>query len=76
MKRDRALAGALDDMASSAQAPAVISLVPEKTQTDEIRTKLAQGVEVETSITPLTRKYTEQSQRGSNPCSHLERVVS
>ena len=76
MDRDRALAGALNDMAASAQAPAVISLVPEKAQTDKGRKKLAQGVEVETSITPLTRQYTEQSQRGSNPCSHLERVVS
>ena len=25
---------------------------------------------------PLTWSFTEQSQRGSNPCSHLERVVS
>ena len=76
MDRDRALAGALDDMAASAQAPAVISLVPAESQTDGRRKKLAQGVEVETSITPLARQYTEQSQRGSNPCSHLERVVS
>ena len=44
-----------------------MSLVPAESQTDEIRTKLAQGVEVETSITPLNGQYTEQSQRGSNP---------
>ena len=48
-------------------ALSVISLVPAESQTDERRTKLAQGVEVETSITPLTRQYTEQSQRGSKP---------
>ena len=30
----------------------------------------------EATITPLTSHYTEQSQRGSNPCLHLERVVS
>ena len=29
-----------------------------------------------TNIVPFTRADTEQSQRGSNPCSHLERVVS
>ena len=63
-------------MMAAGPSPAAISLVPEKAQTDKGRKKLAQGVEVETSITPMTRQYTEQSQRGSNPCSHLERVVS
>ena len=73
MDRDRVLADALTALVPGR---AIMSLVPAESHTDEIRTKLAQGVEVETSITPLTRQYTEQSQRGSNPCSHLERVVS
>ena len=73
MERDRALA---DSLAAMAPVAAVISLVPVEPLTNERRTKLADGEEAEASITPLTRQNTQQSQRGSNPCSHLERVVS
>src|SRR5665213_3515731 len=72
MERDRALAASLAAMAAG---PAVISLVSAETLTDEGRTKLAEGREAETSITPLTSGTNKQSQRGSNPCSHLERVA-
>ena len=73
MERDRRLA---DSLAAMATVPAVISLVPVEGLTDKRRTKLAEREEAIASITPLTCDDTEQSQRGSNPCSHLERVVS
>ena len=73
MERDRALA---DSLAAMATGPAVISLVPVEGLTEERRKKLAEREEAMASITPLTSDDTEQSQRGSNPCSHLERVVS
>ncbi len=73
MDRDRALANALAEMATG---PAVVSLVPTERVTDEIRTKLPESDGVEATILPLTCDDPEQSQRGSNPCSHLERVVS
>ena len=69
--RDRALADALAVLATSAP----LSVVREPV-TDEIRTKSAERDGDEATITPLTREDTEQSQRGSNPCLHLERVVS
>ena len=73
MERDRALA---DSLAAMATGPAVISLVPVEGLTDKRRTKLAAREKAGASITALTSDNTEQSQRGSNPCSHLERVVS
>jgi len=73
MERDRALANSL---AAMAPGPAVISLVSVEALTDEGRTKLAEGEEARASVTPLTSHDTEQSQRDSNPCRHLERVVS
>jgi len=73
MERDRALA---DSLAAMAPGPAVISLVPAGALTDERRTKMAEGEEVGASITPLTSHDAKQSQRDSNPCRHLERVVS
>ena len=45
-------------------------------ETDEIRMKLEVGDGSEATITSLTSHNDEQSQRGSNPCLHLERVVS
>ena len=50
--------------------------VPAERVTEEIRKKLPEDDGVEVIVTPLTRADTEQSQRGSNPCSHLERVGS
>ena len=71
MERDRGLA---DSLAAMAASPAVISLVPVEGLTDKRRTKLAEGEGAIASITLLTSDDTEQSQRGSNPCSHLERA--
>jgi hypothetical protein len=71
MDRDRTLAAALAAMVTG---PAVVSLVPAERVTEEIRKKLPEDDGVEAIITPLTRADTTQSQRGSNPCSHLERV--
>jgi hypothetical protein len=45
-------------------------------ETDKGRTKLPQSDQAEATITMLTSNNDEQSQRGSNPCLHLERVVS
>jgi hypothetical protein len=72
--RDRALADALATLATAAPITA-LSVAPEPV-TDEIRTKLSESDREETTISPLTSTNDEQSQRGSNPCLHLERVVS
>ena len=71
MERDRALAAAL---AAMGLGPAVVSRVPAGAVTDERRTKLPEEEGAEATVTPLTNHNTEQSQRGSNPCLHLERV--
>jgi integrase len=72
--RDKALADALAHMASAT----TIDRLPATSNapTEETRKTSAVGEEVEATITPLTSTNTEQSQRGSNPCLHLERVVS
>jgi hypothetical protein len=55
---------------------AVVSLLAAQSPADEMRTKLAPEDEADATVTRLTSHNTEQSQRGSNPCLHLERVVS
>jgi hypothetical protein len=70
--RDRALADSLAALASTAPM-AALSVVPEPV-TDEIRTKLPESDQDKATITPLTSTNGEQSQRGSNPCLHLERA--
>ena len=72
LERDRALADRLTAMALN--NPNLVAL-PED-PADEMRTKLLQTEETQATITHLTRQDDEQSQRGSNPCLHLERVVS
>src|SRR5665213_1307816 len=69
--RDRELAGALADMAPPS---AVVSLLAAQSPADEMRTKLAPEDEADATVTRLTSHNTEQSQRGSNPCLHLERA--
>ena len=70
--RDRALAVALAEM--STLAPVIPLAMRDGCAMDPV--ELVEGEEAEASITPLTSHDTEQSQRGSNPCPHLERVVS
>jgi hypothetical protein len=70
----KALADSLASMATTGnvtELPAVRDSL-----TDERRTKLAVDDQPEAIITPLTSHNDAQSQRGSNPCLHLERVVS
>jgi hypothetical protein len=72
--RDSALADALSNMATDS---AIREFGPTgESATDERRTKSLEGDEDGATITPLTSHDDEQSQRGSNPCLHLERVVS
>ena len=70
---DRALADALAEMA---EAPRLATVSVGENLTDERRTKLPDDAGTDATITPLTTQNAEQSQRGSNPCLHLERVVS
>ena len=72
--RDKALADALSELAVAATVTTLP--VASEALTDERRTKLADEGRSDATITPLTSYNEEQSQRGSNPCLHLERVVS
>ena len=73
MDRDRDPAGRL---AALAPHLSVVREEPSHILTDKIRTMVPSGSADDAIITPLTSSDTEQSQRGSNPCLHLERVVS
>ncbi len=57
-------------------ALAIIPIVPSELDADNLRTDPGVTEDQGATIVPLTSTYTEQSQRGSNPCLHLERVVS
>jgi hypothetical protein len=72
--RDKELADALATLATTA----TVTQLPtaQNPATEEIRKKLTDGEGADATITPLTSENDEQSQRGSNPCLHLERVVS
>ena len=72
MDREMDLAARL---ATLAPRPSVFPTDPSEIPADEVRTKLPFEVEVKAVITPLTSDDDEQSQRGSNPCLHLERAV-
>ena len=71
--RDKALADALPSMATDA---GIVPLHSAKSVTAERQPKLPEVDAEVATIMPLTSEDTEQSQRGSNPCLHLERVVS
>jgi hypothetical protein len=70
--RDRALADALASMATGV---GIVPLRLTETVTAERRPKLPESDGEVATITPLTSEDTEQSQRGSNPCLHLERAI-
>jgi integrase len=69
-ERDRALAHALAELAGAA------TVTPITGAADNPRTANRVGGSASDSTGTPTSDNTEQSQRGSNPCSHLERVVS
>jgi hypothetical protein len=69
--RDRALADALAKMA---EVPTITALPVGETLTDGRRTKLSEDAGADAPIVPFTSPNIEQSQRGSNPCLHLERA--
>jgi hypothetical protein len=69
--RNHALA---DNLARLAVTASITELAEVRdAETAEIRPKLPDRDETQATITPLTSHRTEQSQRGSNPCLHLER---
>ena len=70
-ERDKVLARAL---AAMAEAPRLVAVPPDENLTDGRRTTLPEQGETRATITPLASSNDEQSQRGSNPCLHLERV--
>ncbi len=72
--RDKALADALADMATGVEVPTMSE--SNVGTADNPRTDESDKGGQDATITPLTSKNSEQSQRGSNPCLHLERVVS
>jgi integrase len=68
--RDRVLADALSDLAGTA------TVTPIAVVADNPRTANRSSRSASSPTGTLTSHNDEQSQRGSNPCSHLERVVS
>jgi len=71
--RDKALVDALAGMAL--HAGVILLPKPKKSAADNPRTTESGHDGADATITPLTTDNTEQSQRGSNPCLHLERVA-
>jgi integrase len=69
-ERDRVLTDALGALAKGPK------IVPIKAAADKPRTEAVGRPRKQTRKVATTRKNNEQSQRGSNPCLHLERVVS
>ncbi len=68
------LAEALSGMAALAQ---IIELPnASENPADKPRTAESGAEAAESNIMPLTSQNVEQSQRDSNPCLHLERVMS
>ena len=65
------MADALPSMATDA---GIVPLHSAKSVTAERQPKLPEVDAEVATIMPLTSEDTEQSQRGSNPCLHLERV--
>jgi hypothetical protein len=70
-ERDRDLASALAAMAPHLS---VVSTEASENPAEEMRRKSLDQADDEATITPLTSHNDEQSQRGSNPCLHLERA--
>ena len=75
-ERDNVLANRLAALAGKRKAVSPKSV---ENLTDKRRTKVAgddsSKDSTDATITPLTSHDTEQSQRGSNPCLHLERAI-
>ena len=69
--RDKAL---VDALAGMAHAGVILLPKPKKSAADNPRTTESGHDGADATITPLTTDNTEQSQRGSNPCLHLERA--